>query len=156
MLKIKDDVDLKKLEKYSNEVKTIAENSTCLSRKVGCLILDKEFKRLSIGYNGAPMRSFSCKALGVCARKMSHPNCKSGEFLDECRAVHAEENAILHLKNNIDKAYYLIVSAVPCDRCAKLICNTNIRYVIALEDYNNIKSKAIFDENGVELIILNK
>ena len=138
------------------EIKEIEKNSGCISRQVGCLILSKDLKRLALGYNRAPNRSFSCKSLGKCARKELHPDCHSGEYLDDCRAVHAEENAILNLKRNITKEYYMLVSAVPCDRCAKLICNTNIRVIIALEDYNNIKSKAIFDENGVELIILNK
>lgn len=148
-------------EELIARVKLIEEQSSCLSRHVGCVISDKD-KILGYGVNGAPTTSTPCDKIGFCTRKLVRQNCKSGEHLDLCRAVHAEENAILDMLMNSNEQYInadnliMYVSAVPCDRCAKLICNTKIDTVIALEDYNNYRTKSIFEENGITLKLVNK
>lgn len=129
---------------------TIAKSSECLSRKVGaCLVQDNII--LSKGYNHTPHNTCDCK---TCIR---HNN-KSGECLDICKAIHAEEDCIInYLKEySIDslKDCTLYVTVAPCYHCAKLITDIGIKKVICRTDYNSQYTKDLFTEAGVELIIL--
>ena len=129
----------------------ISKLSPCLSRHVGALIV-KDNCILSTGYNRTPVNTASCE---TCIRKAK----KSGEALDICKALHAEEICILTFLKKYDystlKDCILYVSVAPCYNCAKLIVETGIKQVYARYDYNSNYTKAIFDEAGVSLIILN-
>lgn len=129
----------------------LEDASTCLSRKVGAIITDKADNILGCGYNGAPINLQSCKDRGYCIRKQN--NIKSGECLDMCRAVHAEERAILDItKNGIP--YRLYVSCMPCARCAKLLIETGIKEIIAFDDYNSEYTKELLKEAKIKYIII--
>lgn len=130
--------------------KLIGEQSQCLSRHVGaCLV--KNHMVVSTGFNQTPCNTKPCKE---CIRHSK----KSGESLDICKAIHAEEMCILnYLKNHTIedlKDCILFVSVAPCYNCAKLITHLGIKKVYALEDYNSKYTKEIFSEGKVELIIL--
>ena len=133
--------------KYCDEISKL---SPCLSRHVGALIV-KDNCILSTGYNRTPLNTTSCEN---CIRKTK----KSGEALDICKALHAEEICILTFlkKYSYDslKDCILYVSVAPCYNCAKLITETGIKQVYAKYDYNSNYTKAIFDEAGVTLTIL--
>ena len=130
----------------------IAKQSDCLSRHVGAIII-KNNVLLATGYNRAPLNTKMCEN---CIRNAKN----SGESLDICKALHAEETCILNFlkKYSYDtlKDCILYVSVAPCYNCAKLIVDTGIKQVYAKYDYNSSYTKAIFDEAGVNLIILNK
>lgn len=132
----------------------LENKSTCLSRKVGAIITDKEDNILGLGYNGAPINLQSCKDKGVCIRKQN--NIKSGECLDMCRAVHAEERATLKIKysSNINPPLKLYVSCMPCARCAKLLIEAGIKEIIAYGEYNSEYTKQLLDEANVRYKVI--
>jgi dCMP deaminase len=77
-----------------NLAKVVSERSTCLRRKVGAIIVDKEGVVLSSGYSGAPRHTEHCIDIGKCLRmELKIP---SGKNYELCRAVHAEQNAIIN------------------------------------------------------------
>ena len=59
---------------------------------------------------------------------------KSGEGLDVCQAIHAEQNALLQCKDVYDiETIYCTVS--PCIHCVKLLLNTSVKNIIFGEKY---------------------
>lgn len=81
-------------EHFLNLARVVAERSTCLRRKVGAIIVDKEGVELSSGYSGAPRHIQDCLEIGNCLRK--ELNIESGQNYELCRSVHAEQNAIIN------------------------------------------------------------
>lgn len=139
----------------------LEHRSTCLSRQVGAIITTKDDIILGLGYNGAPIFLEDCKTKGYCIRKQN--NIKSGECLDMCRAVHAEERAILNIAipetNSLsigNKPYRLYVSCMPCARCAKLLIEAGIKEIIALSEYNSEYTKQLLDEANVRYEVIEK
>ena len=61
----------------------IAKQSDCLSRHVGAILV-KDNGVVATGYNRAPCNTTMCEN---CIRHSKH----SGESLDICKAIHAEE-----------------------------------------------------------------
>lgn len=135
---------------YLKFCKSIATNSKCLSRQVGALIVVDNII-VGTGFNRTPINTKACK---TCIRQKH--KCKSGESLDLCKALHAEQIAILTaLKKNIDlSSATLYVSTSPCYQCAKLIVECKIKKVIASSKYDNELTDKLFKEAKVELIIL--
>lgn len=83
-----------KREHFFNRAKVVAERSTCLRRRVGAVIIDKEGVELSSGYVGAPRNTKHCIEIGKCLRMdLKIP---SGQRYELCRSVHAEQNAIIN------------------------------------------------------------
>lgn len=126
------------------------ERSSCLSRQVGAVIV-KDKHVIATGYNGATKGSKHCDEKGGCIRKqMSIP---SGERLDICSAVHAEQNAIIQAAytgvSTKDATMYVTVS--PCFTCAKMIVNAGITKVITAGDYPDDRTKELFKEVGVTI-----
>ena len=94
---------------------------------------------VSTGYNGSPRGFENCCDLGTCPRISLHMH--QGEGYGICRAVHAEQNALLNCsrEQTLGADLYLtginptdntIYSARPCPLCAKLIIQAGIRSVI--------------------------
>lgn len=135
---------------YLKFCKSIATNSKCLSRQVGALLVVDD-TIVGTGFNRTPIKTKECK---TCIRQKH--KCKSGESLDLCKALHAEQIAILTvLKKNIDlSSATLYVSTSPCYQCAKLIVECKIKKVIASSKYDNKLTDKLFKEAKVELIIL--
>ncbi|MDW7681258.1 MAG: deaminase, partial [bacterium] len=69
----------------------VAERSTCLRHHVGAIIV-KDRKVLTTGYNGAARDTDDCLKLGCLRDKLK---ILSGERHEICRAIHAEQNAII-------------------------------------------------------------
>ena len=69
-----------------------ASRSTCLRRQVGAVIV-KERHVIATGYNGAPKGLPHCGEIGGCIRQQL--GVPSGERHELCRALHAEQNAII-------------------------------------------------------------
>lgn len=128
----------------------IATQSNCLSRQVGACLL-KNGIIVSTGFNRVPCNTKDCS---ICIRQQK----KSGESLDICKAIHAEEACILNYlkKHTLEdiKDCVLYVSVEPCYNCAKLITDIGIKKVYAHLPYNSKLTKHIFDEANVKLHIL--
>ena len=97
--------------------------STCVRRRVGCVITDIHNQILSTGYNGVPKQWQHC-----IDKPCPGANYKSGLGLDECVAVHAESNALIEC-SNIDKAHHIYITTAPCMSCVKALINTPIIHI---------------------------
>lgn len=138
----------KKIDWFFMLVHTVATRSTCRRRQVGAIIT-KDDQILSTGYNGAPSGVKDCLVLG-CKREQ----CESGTHHELCRAVHAEQNAIIqaakHGVSTKDSTMY--VNIAPCIICAKMIINAGIKVVVYRDDYATKEGLKMLKEGGVECI----
>lgn len=127
-------------------------SSTCLSRKVGAVI--RTNKCVLTSYNGAPKDKEQCVDMGYCTRKKG--KYVSGKNLDKCRAIHAEQYAIMRMKligeSCVGATMY--VNTQPCDICAEKIIQAGIIKVVYREDYPHSNSLGTFKSFGVEVIKL--
>jgi dCMP deaminase len=130
-----DNIDNKRptWDEYFLKIATLtSERSNCIKRKVGCIIV-KDNRILCLGYNGTPKGIKNCFE-GGCDR--CNGNYESGNNLDICMCLHAEENALLFLsqKELIDSTLY--VTLMPCISCTKKIIQCGIKMVIYIDNYN--------------------
>jgi dCMP deaminase len=104
----------------------VAARSTCLSRKVGC-VLAVDNRIVATGYNGPPPGIGHCVA--HCRKRKR--GARSGTGHDRCPAVHAEQNAIISCARSgtrIQKAA-LYCTHMPCSQCVKMIVSLDIRSI---------------------------
>lgn len=128
-----------------------AERSTCHRHHVGALIVNDRHRILSGGYNGAPAGHKDCLELG-CLRDAL--GVVSGERTELCRAVHAEENAIIQAAQHgvgIRGATMYCLLA-PCRRCAKMLCNAGIVRVVVCNDYADTAFRDLFVASHIEFV----
>lgn len=127
----------------------VADRSTCLSRKVGAVIV-RDNHIISTGYNGAPKGVSHCLDTGCIRKERGIP---SGERLDICKAVHAEQNAIIEAAYNgvSTKDASIYVTVTPCFTCAKMIINAGIKEIVIDGDYPTQDSVALFEEVGIKI-----
>ena len=134
----------KSWDEYFMEIAEIVKTrSTCLRRQVGAVIV-KDNRIITTGYNGAPSGLKHCTEIGGCER--ARLNIPSGQRHELCRALHAEQNAIIQaakLGISIDGAT-LYCTHQPCVLCAKIIVNSGIRRVVYGEGYPDEFSLSIF------------
>lgn len=130
-----------------------ASRSTCLRRKVGAVIVqDKHI--IATGYNGAPKGVPHCEEKGGCLREQL--GVPSGEKHELCRALHAEQNAIIQaatLAQSIEGAT-IYVTNQPCVICAKMIINAGIRRIVVKEGYPDKLSVEMLAEAGLQIVML--
>ena len=80
-------------DEYFMEIAEIVKTrSTCMRRQIGAVIV-KDNRIITTGYNGAPSGCRHCTEIGSCYRQ--EHNIPSGERHELCRALHAEQNAII-------------------------------------------------------------
>ncbi len=130
----------------------VAERSTCRRHHVGAVIVrDKHI--LSTGYNGAPSGCKDCLELGCLRDELKIP---SGQRHEVCRAVHAEQNAIIqagvHGVNITGSTMYCTHS--PCIICAKMIVNAKIKRFVTCQEYADDNFISLFQEANIEFIQL--
>ena len=113
--------------------KLVAKRATCLRRRVGAILV-KDKRILATGYNGAPRGLAHCLDIGCIREKLKIP---SGERHEVCRALHAEQNALIQasLYGISVKYSTLYATNQPCAICAKMLINSGIREVVILEGY---------------------
>ena len=68
--------------------------------------------------------------------------------MEVCRAIHAEERAILSLKGRSALNGTLYVTTFPCFQCARLVLDAGVKKVVYVEAYPGRQSKALLEENG--------
>lgn len=132
-------------------VQVVAKRSTCLRRQVGCVLVS-ERRILATGYNGPPRGLAHCEALGGCLREQL--NIPRGQRHEVCRALHAEQNAIIQaavhgvaLPDNVI-AYTV---AQPCVTCAKMLINSHVKRIVYRYAYPDELSLEMLREAEVQL-----
>jgi dCMP deaminase len=129
----------------------VAERSTCLRHHIGAVII-RDKRILTTGYNGAPAGVKDCLSLGCLRNELNIP---SGQKHEICRAIHAEQNAIIQggfCGINISGAT-LYCTHSPCILCAKMIINAGIKKVIVSQSYPDTSYQSLFKEAGIEFRI---
>jgi len=129
----------------------VATRSTCLRRRVGCVIV-LEKRIVSTGYNGAPSGMSHCEETG-CVRR--DRGIASGERHELCRGLHAEQNAIIQaaLHGVSVSGGTMYVTHQPCITCAKMIINAGIRRVVCAQSFPDELARSFLAEAGVALVL---
>ncbi len=128
----------------------VAERSTCRRHHVGAVIVIKK-RILATGYNGAASGVKDCLELG-CLR--DERNIKSGTMHEICRAIHAEQNAIIQsaLHGVSIEGGTIYCTHSPCILCAKMLVNAKIKRFVTFGKYPDNEFKKLFNEAGIEYI----
>lgn len=128
----------------------VSERSTC-HRKVGAVIV-KDNLVVATGYNGAPKGLQHCSERGGCLRqKLSIP---SGTHQEICRAVHAEQNAIIQaaVKGTSVKGSTIYVNIYPCSICARMLINAEIEKIVYDCNYEDNLAKELLAESKITVV----
>jgi dCMP deaminase len=109
-----------------------SENSYCIRRKVGALIV-KDNMIISDGFNGTPSGFENV--------------CEDENNITKPYVLHAEANAITKVaaSSNSSKGATIYVTSAPCIECSKLIIQSGIKRVVYSDKYRM--------EDGCDLLI---
>ena len=122
----------------------VSTRSNCVSRKVGAVItVDNQI--VSTGL-------YHCVDSGGRLRILN--NIESGTRQEICRAVHAEQNAIISaaVKGVSIKGGTLYVNTYPCSICTRMLINAEISKIVYDSDYSDSLSKEMLDESNIEVL----
>ncbi len=123
-----------------------SSRATCPRRSVGCILTNERGHVLSTGYNGVAAGCEHCTEHNCPGA--SYP---SGQGLEFCEALHAEQNALLQCRDvwTIDTAY---VTASPCVTCTKLLMNTSCKRIVFLAEYPQPEAMKLWLSVGREWV----
>ena len=135
---------------FLNLAQMVSTRSTCLRRQVGAVVV-REKRILSTGYNGAPSGMAHCDQVGCIREQLKVP---SGERHEICRAIHAEQNAIIQAATfGVSLAGSTIyVTHHPCVLCSKMIINAGIKKVIYRDGYPDKLSVQMLKEAKMKVV----
>ena len=138
-------------DEYFMEIaNVVAKRSTCLRIHVGAVIV-KNGRILSTGYNGAPHGFEHCLDIG-CIRE--NQNIAHGTRHEMCRAVHAEQNAIIQAAiHGVSIAGATVYCThQPCILCTKMIINAKIKRVVFQNGYPDEMSIKFLKQANIEIL----
>ncbi len=138
----------------------VATRATCLRRAVGAVLVNSRRHVIATGYNGVAAGRPHCnhrvpydwfKPVGY-PHACQGATAPSGQKLDECEAIHAEQNALLQCRDvfDIDTCY---VTVSPCIHCTKLLLNTSCRRIVTASIYDQ-HATALWTDSGRELVVM--
>lgn len=132
----------------------VAERSTCIRHHVGAVVINNN-RIISSGYNGSPSGIKDCIELGCLRDQLG---IKSGMQHEICRAVHAEQNAIIHaaLQGTSTEGASIYCTHSPCIICAKMVVNAKIKRFIASTYYPDKTFEDLFREAGVKFELIER
>ena len=129
-------------EYFMNIAHLVATRTTCFRRAVGAVAVDKNHRVLGTGYNGAPSGLAHCTRAN-CIRIQQ--NIPSGERSELCKAIHAEQNLVIHLGEQLAGAT-VYVTTRPCTTCTKLLIGCGVEEIVWQENYNDEYATTILRE----------
>lgn len=107
----------------------IATLGTCARRQVGCVFLDFKGRIAATGYNGVAPSVPHC--IDTPCQGAGFP---SGEGLDQCEAIHAEQNALTQCKFP-DDIQTIYCTDAPCMHCVKMLATTGAQRIVFSRPY---------------------
>ncbi|MBD5275257.1 MAG: dCMP deaminase family protein [Bacteroides sp.] len=124
-------------ERYLRMAQIWSENSYCIRRKVGALIV-RDNMIISDGFNGTPS---------------GFPNVCEENNVTFPYVLHAEANAITKVarSNNSSEGSTLYVTASPCMECSKLIIQSGIKRVVFSDLYRIQDGLDLLRKAGIEV-----
>lgn len=140
-------------EYFMQIAEIVKTRSTCLRRQVGAVIV-KDHRIITTGYNGAPSGLKHCTEIGGCERQRL--NIPSGQRHELCRALHAEQNAIIQAaKIGVStEGATIYITLQPCVICAKMLVNAGITRIVHKGEYPDELSCSILEEAGIEVVAM--
>jgi dCMP deaminase len=162
---------------YFKVCQTVAENSSCLSRHIGAIMVnDKSI--VSTGYNGPPRGVMQCDQrwmvdkemcdaagfdqedlpehiCGMCPRYVPEMGFKSGQGLEWCVAGHAERNTLINaaregIQTKGCKLY--MDCGVPCTPCLVEIINSGIEEIIVTKyEFYDQSAKYLLEQSNLNV-----
>jgi len=127
----------------------VASRATCPRRRVGCVFVDSKKHIVATGYNGVPSGFVHCTDIPC-----KGAECPSGTGLDLCEAIHAEVNAFLQLRSDDELTAYMTIT--PCFSCSKMFANSNVRRIVASEEYIHEQSRSMCDRAGIKFDVIKR
>ena len=132
----------------------VGTRGTCDRGHAGIVIV-KDKRLLATGYAGSPIGLPHCDEVG---HEMTTVSNEEGVTSRHCiRTTHSETNAIANAARfgvSVDGAT-MYSTMVACYACAKVVINAGIKRFVASRDYHKSeRTKQIFKEAGVELVII--
>ena len=123
---------------YMRMARTWAENSYCVRRKVGALLVKNQMI-ISDGYNGTPSGFENI--------------CEDENGVTKPYVLHAEANAITKVakSGNSSESATLYVTASPCIECSKLIIQAGIKRVVYRDEYRLQDGPDLLRKAGIEV-----
>lgn len=136
-------------EYFLEMAQLVAKRSTCLRRMVGAVLV-REKRILATGYNGAPSGLKHCIDIGCLRQKLKIP---SGQRHELCRALHAEQNALIQasLHGISVKGATLYATTQPCVICAKMLINAGIKEIVITQGYPDKMAMDFFKQAKVKI-----
>lgn len=114
------------------------KRSSCLSRQVGCVLLDSMNHVIGMGYNGSARGMSQCTDDKTCMKRAL--GFRSGEGDEYCPAIHAEQNALVQCSDTY-KINTVYVTTSPCHTCAKMLLSTSARKIVFLDEYTGLSGR---------------
>ena len=135
------DKQLKLDMRYLKMARVWAENSYCVRRQVGALVV-KDKMIISDGYNGTPSGFENV--------------CEDENNVTKPYVLHAEANAITKLarSSNNSEGATIYITASPCIECAKLIIQAGISRVVYGEQYRLTDGIDLLRRAGIEVVFI--
>ena len=132
------DKQLKRDYLYMRMARTWSENSYCIRRQVGALLV-KDNMIISDGYNGTPSGFEN--------------HCEDENNVSKPYVLHAEANAITKVakSGNSAEGSTLYITDSPCMECAKLIIQSGIKRVVYKDEYRLTDGVDLLRKAGVEV-----
>lgn len=151
------------IEYFLDMARLVGSRSTCYRRNVGCVLVDRYNRVLATGYNGVASGTLHCNeeirdqsyvAVIGSNRVPSLLNTRfpnlcegaespSGTNLNNCKAIHAEINALISCRNPEDiRTCY--VTASPCIFCVRPLMNTPCEDIVFEEEYPHPEAKQLW------------
>ncbi|MFC1873860.1 cytidine/deoxycytidylate deaminase family protein [Chloroflexota bacterium] len=126
----------------------VAERSTCHRHHMGAIAV-RDKRILTTGYNGAAAGLKDCLELGCLRDELKIP---SGTRHEICRAIHAEQNAIIQaaMHGVSLEGATIYCTHTPCVLCAKMMVNARIKRVVNFREYSDNSFIDMFKEAGIE------
>ncbi len=143
------------LDEYFLKIASVvAERSTCRRHHMGAVAV-RDKRILTTGYNGAAAGLKDCLELG-CLR--DEQGIESGTRVEICRAIHAEQNAIIQaaLHGVSLEGSTIYCTHTPCVLCAKMMVNAKIKRSVSFGKYIDDTFIEMFKEAGIEVDIKEK
>ena len=134
-------------EYFMEITEMVASRSTCDRAFVGCVLVNKDHRIVSTGYNGSVAGNPHCSEVG---HTMRDGHCIA--------TIHAEMNALLYCaKEGIPvKGCTAYVTHFPCLNCSKALIQAGIEKIYYKNAYRvDDYALDLFEKNGVHLEQIN-
>lgn len=122
---------------------TVSKLSSDPSTQVGCILLDKNKKVISEGFNDKPFNWYDTYPWDIKEEKYKY-------------VIHAEINAVATCTK---KPYYAVVTLFPCSNCAKALIASGVKEIYYKDIRMNDDASIVFTlchMTGVKLIQIQK